>query len=111
MRLPLKYSPMKSATGSEKGMHRIKASIEVTTVPTIKGNAPYCSRPAVGSHSEEQMKRKKPNSLKASMLLLIKLISIARQISSTRSPELVSRPRKILSPIGRCDALRTRVDI
>ena len=46
-REPLKYSPTKSATGSEKGMQKMRASTVVISVPVMKGSAPYCSAPSV----------------------------------------------------------------
>ena len=45
--VPLKYSPTKSATGSEKGMQKTSASKAVISVPVMNGKAPYSSAPSV----------------------------------------------------------------
>nr|WP_317129512.1 hypothetical protein [Bacteroides caecimuris] len=43
----LKYSPTKSATGSENGMQKIRAKSVVISVPVMNGKAPYCSLPSI----------------------------------------------------------------
>ena len=45
--VPLKYSPTNNATGSEKGMQKMRARSVVSSVPVMNGNAPYCSAPSV----------------------------------------------------------------
>ena len=43
----LKYSLTNKATGSEKGMQKMRARSVVISVPVMNGNAPYCSAPSV----------------------------------------------------------------
>ena len=68
---PLKYSPIKRATGNEKGKQNKIPKIEVIMVPMINARAPYFSLPSVGFHSEDDKNSKKPNCLKAGIAPLV----------------------------------------
>ena len=55
-------SLMNVATAIPTGAAIASARIELTNVPTMNGNAPYCSRSGLGSHVLEVM-NDQPNSL------------------------------------------------
>lgn len=97
VRVPLKYSAMKSEVEKAMGMHMISASIDVMTVPAMNDMAPYSSLPAVGFHAGEMINLR-PNSLNAGRAPPRRETTIPALRSSIVSEERKSRPFVILSP-------------
>ena len=83
--VPLKYSPVNSAMGKDKGIHKRRARKEVISVPMIKGSAPYCSLSGLGFHSEENIKLK-PYSFIVGSAPLIRVKTIPPMINRTIVP-------------------------